>query len=110
MLIHFKDGNVLEFIAIFLSDINFATRKFVDHLIAAEKRHRISGCEIVEAGAQFFLRRGSDLYIEPQATGGADESDKGKRDANARHTDAVGAERDEFVIGRQSSENQQDRG
>ena len=110
LLIHFKNRNVLEFIAVFLSDINFTARKFVDHLIAAEKRHRISSCEIVETGTQFFLRRGSDLHIEPQANGGADKSDKGERDANARHTHAIGAKRDELVIGRQASENQQDRG
>src|SRR6267378_7224028 len=106
MLIHFKNRNILEFIAVFLSDINFTARKFVDHLIAAEKRHRISGGEIVETGTQFFLRRGSDLHIEPQANGGADEGDTGERNAHTRHTYTVGAERDELVIGRQASENQ----
>src|SRR5207247_5033859 len=110
LLIHLKDGNVLEFITVFLSDINFAARKFVDYLIAAEKRHWISGCEIVETGAQFFLRCWGHLHIEPQANGGASEGDKGKRNANARHTYAVGTERDYLVICRQSSENQESRG
>src|SRR5207237_3866839 len=75
LLIHFKNRNVLELIAIFFSDINFTARKFVDHLIAAEKRHRITSCYFVETGPQIFLRHAHHLRIHPQAKGGPDESD-----------------------------------
>src|SRR5437764_1504713 len=68
--------------------------QLVDRLMAAEKRHRISGCEIVETGAQFFLCCRGHLHIKPQANGGADESNKGQRNANARYTHAVGTECD----------------
>ena len=58
----------------------------------------------------FSCAAGATLHIEPQDNGGADKSDKGERDANARHTHAIGAKRDQLVIGRKPPENEQDRG
>ncbi len=86
---HFKNNDVLELVSFFLADVNFASGKFVDHLVAAKKRHRIARGQIKNRAAQFFLRGRSHLDVEPQANRGADERDRDKWNANARNTHAV---------------------
>src|SRR5438874_951609 len=43
-VIHLKDGNVLQSVSFLLADVDFPSRKFIDDLVATEKRHRITGC------------------------------------------------------------------
>ena len=94
----------------FLPDVNFAARKLIDHLVAAEKRHRVAGCEIENRAPQFLLGRGRDLHVEPKTNDGANRSDDRERNADARDADAVRAERDQFVVGGEAAEDEQDRG
>ena len=46
---------------VFLADVNFSAGKLIDHLVAAEERHRIARREIEDRAAHFFLRRRRDL-------------------------------------------------
>src|SRR6266436_3291647 len=50
LLIELEDGDVLELVAFFFTDVNFSSWKLVDYLVTAEKRHRIARGQ-VENGA-----------------------------------------------------------
>jgi hypothetical protein len=77
LLIHFKNRNILEFIAVFLSDINLrpGNRRSLDRCRKAPSDFWLRDRR--DWNAVFPAPRG-DLHIQPQANGGADESDKGK--------------------------------
>jgi hypothetical protein len=88
-LVHFEDSDVLEFVAFFFPNVDLASRKLIDHLIAAKERHRIAGSEIENGAAQFLLGGRRGLHVEPEADRRAQERDHGQRDANARNADPV---------------------
>ena len=49
VLVMLEDDDVLELVSVFSADVNLAPGKLVDHLVAAEKRHRIARREIQES-------------------------------------------------------------
>src|SRR5436190_2785895 len=110
LLVHLEYGNVLEFVPFFFADINPPTGKLIDDLIAAKKRHRISRGEIKNGAAQSLLRGGRNLHIEPKTNRRARKRDASKRNRYARDADPVGAQRNQFVVRGQPSENEKDRG
>ena len=110
LLVRFKNDDVLQFVAVFFADINFSAWELIDDLIAPEKRHRIAGGEIEDGAAHFFLGRRRDLDVEPQGSGGAEKRDHHQRMANPGDAHSIGTKRDQFVVGREPPEDEQDGG
>src|SRR6202011_221050 len=108
-LIELEHGDVLELVPRFFTDVNFSPGKLVDHLIAAEERHRIARGQIKDGAAQFFLRGGRHLDREPKTKRRAHERNYGQRNGDTRHAHAIRAERDQFVVGRAPAEDEEDR-
>src|SRR5205814_10360695 len=109
-LIELEHGDVLKFVAFFFADVNFSPGKLIDHLVAAKKRHRITRGEIENGTAQFFLRGRRYLDGEPETKRRAHERNNAERNSDARDAHTVGAERDQFVIGRKPAEDEEDCG
>src|SRR6476659_325485 len=108
-LVHLEYGNVFELVPFLFADINPAAGKLIDDLIAAKKRHWITRGEIKNGAAQSLLRSRRNLHIEPKTNRSANNRDTSKRNRHKRHAYAIGAQRDQFVVGGQPSENEKDR-
>src|SRR5215510_4153726 len=109
-LVHLEHGDVLELVAFFFADVNPPARELIDHLIASEERHRVARCKIENGAAQPFLRSGRHVHIEPETNHRATERDRREWNANTCDAHAIGAQRDQFVVRREPSEHEQDRG
>ena len=109
VLAQLKYGDVLELVALFFPNIDFAPGKLIDHLIAAKERHWIARGEIENGASQFFLRGGRDLHIEPETHHSAHQRDAPKRKAHTWNTDTVCAQRDQFVVRGKPPEHEQNR-
>src|SRR5262249_29826293 len=92
-----------------LANVNPAAGKLIDNLIASKKRHGISRGEIKNRTAQSLLGGRRNLHIEPETNRRAANRDASKRNGDARYTHTVCAQRDQFVVGGKSSENEKDR-
>src|SRR5436190_144958 len=71
---------------------------------------RILCGEIKNGAAQSLLRGGRKLHIETKTNRRARKRDASKRNRYARDADPVGAQRNQFVVRGQPSENEKDRG
>ena len=109
LIVHLEHGDVLELVPFLFADVNPATGKLIDHLIAAKKRHRIARGEIENRAAQFFLCGRRNLHIKPETNHRATNRDARKRNGHARDAHAVGAQRDQFIVRGEPSEHEQDR-
>ena len=110
IFIQLKNCDVLKSIAFLFANINFSAGKLVNHLIAAEERHRITRGEVENCAAQFFLCSWCDLHVQPRTDRREDEGNTSKRNTDARDAHAVRAQRDQFIIGGKPAEDEQDRG
>src|SRR6266496_4222814 len=109
VLVQLEYGDVLELVTLFFPNIDFAPGKLIDHLIAAKERHWIARGEIENGAAQFFLCCRRDLHIEPETHHSARQGDAPKRKTHAWNTDAVRAQRDQFVVRRKAPKHEQNR-
>ena len=98
-VIKLEDRNVLELISFFLADVDLSAGELIDDLIASKQRHWIARSQIENRAAHRFLRSRCHAHIETAAKGGADRGKCRQRKADARDADAVGAQRDQFVVG-----------
>ena len=69
--------------------------------------HRAPGIE--NGAAQFFLSSRRGVNIEPKTDHRGNDCNSCQGNTNARNTYPVGSQRDQFVVRRQSPEDQQDR-
>ena len=97
VLVQFEDSDVLELVTFFLSNVNFAPGKLIDHLIAAKKCHRIARSEIEYRASQFFLCCRCNLNVKPETDHSARYCDTPKRNAHAGNAHTVRAERDQLI-------------
>src|ERR1017187_3878763 len=51
VFVQLEDDDVFEFVPILLANVNLPTGKFVDDLVAPEKRHRIACCQVEDGTA-----------------------------------------------------------
>src|SRR5207249_10833842 len=89
ILIQLEHSNILELVSLLLADVNLASGKLVDHLIASEECHGISCSQIENRAAQFLLCSRRGLHIEPETDRRTDDCDTTQRNANARNAHPI---------------------
>src|SRR5262249_13108334 len=98
-----------KLVPFFFADVNPATGKLINDLIAAKKRHGIPRSEIKNGAAQSLLSSRRDLHIEPKTNRRANKCNPGKWNRHSRYAYAIGSQRDQFVVRREPCENEKDR-
>src|ERR1041385_3567842 len=91
LVIHLKDRDVLELVSLLSTDVNPSAGKLINHLVAAEKRHRISCGEIEDSAPQALLGSRRDLYIEPETNRSCEQRDACQWETDSRHAHAIRA-------------------
>ena len=90
VIIHFKNENVFEMVALLASDINSAVGKLIHDFIRAEKGYGIIGCDIDDGAGHRLLSPRSHIHIDPKAHHREGNCDSEDRQADPGNTHAIG--------------------
>ena len=106
----FDQGDVGQTIAVFLTDKNFASGKFIDHLVGHKQGLRIAPGNRRDRIAHRIKRLRGDRGIDPKGECTEQYGYTQNRQTDAQQTGSAGPQSHRFIVRRHPPEDEQDRG